>query len=1737
METAESKYKNDINYRIKQAFNIYYTKTEKCLKPRPVIISEILDNINMIKYDRKMHNLDKIADSLLDAKFKFITKNKNSCSFSRSSEGAPDTRLDVFFYKKRDDVDNLNSDVNIHSISKFLLFTNQGKKLSISIPILNFDIELSNKNIHSFLESQSECTAFLKKIKKGDLGNIISFQLSEYFFKTSSLKDIIEGLDENQLKAVIFQMASFLSYLQNKYPEVKLNNDIDDFFVYTKKPSDRTFNYFIKNVHYSIPDSGIQIRINNFMNTHINNDIKNNSISAAKRKADNSADILNFLNILESNSKGNNKKVVKSFQSVIKKKKLSPLEFIGSFSDWIIEKESEENNKYDAETTEVSEGGGTEFFKDISSESQNYIINSQLRGNKEGKEDDSSSSELPTLSNNESRSSESNTTTLENNTPNRQRNIRQRNIRQRNITDRPSLDTTSSKKKHNPKRKSNLKNKSVDLMDEEISDTTDYSDSDLDLMDEEISDNTDYTDLDTDSDLNIIEEIEKEEYEKDEDISGRVILKSTNYTYEGKRQLHTGLTEDSISSYIENKRSQLPVNKNIRSNNNKIGSLLGATDQDMISRGVTQNKQNVNNDSRISNFLGTQTELPRQGLTTYDQMYNSGNIQSGPLSNYSDAGRMGQMNSMPQMNNMSQMNSMPQMNNMPQMNSMPQMNNMPQMNGMPQMNNMPQMNSMGEMNSMGQMNSMSRMNNMSQMNSMGEMNNMPQMNSMGEMNNMPQINSMGEMNSMGQMNSMGEINNPYSPTLNEINQPYSPRINTNNVFSPNQVLTPTNSIQNVDGLDNLPPSMRQHALSGLNNMNGQSNTFLTNNQDNMQNMQYNNLPTMNEIQNQQMGNLNMMPNMNNNQPMINTNNANNILGNLPEGYSGNIPLELTSNLPMIGGGQKKKIKNKKNEQGYKQPNQQGGSGRIIPKYMDEKNTPFRDGERKKLETQHYNEAQMAKPQGTPPQSLVEFKISDAVLQQNPQNQKVSRMIYPSPYIPIQQPFPENYPYVTGQPNNMYPYMFQPNNVPYIKNYNVSLSNPAGDHIKISDLYEDMLPGKNYKNTSTTLGERLVMTNYVRSVLVRTNDGEDIDINGKIKNKINKKNLFSYLKLLELNPYHDDQLSGNPYASLPDKMVIYRSCYPIRMDQASNRITCSKTSIGLNVRIYDMTVGEINAGKLGEDLNKKDFDLWRELAYYEYIREEIIKKDVCPNFPMLYAYFISSETGINFNKLRQIKSEHGKDISKTQIDQAKDLNQRYKSAISNQLGLDGTVPLSMEPGFYTLLGVNESASIIELRRALRKQIVKVDEDRNNDVINDEDRKKKLKNLLNVYLAVVDNHKMNPVDNYGIKRNRNSLNINIDARDPLNMKIQDINMKVEGENGKLTNANINFSSGKCLLALTEAPHYNLLQWASRAYQAHPLGPVKKMINTGYHEPNVWYGVIFQIMAALHTMYKHKLAIRNMKLRDNIYIKDLLTNDQTSGFWKYKIGKFEYYIPNSGYLVMIDTNYKDLEDSGRTVNPVNPTDTHNYKMFGRMVGEFDETLDATIPDPRSDDIKKVDSIQFDNLKSILSSNNFTKEFTNDGGINPGRKVMDLIGNIYTQINSKTGVNQNGDLEKIIAETMKMFLHNRIGTPLSEDELKNIDQKGSLSSFEEGKLYAAKLRDNVYTWVMCKDDQDSSLGSVNVKCFSRKDYKANGDIIDVVQPSSNLKEYISLNEIKQKYKPNEAKLTEDALLETYII
>ena len=83
MENSEHKLetKLDVNGRLKQAFNIYYTKEGKCYKPRPLTIGELLNNIQLVKYDRSMENLNDLIDNLLDANFTFFNKSNRMCSF------------------------------------------------------------------------------------------------------------------------------------------------------------------------------------------------------------------------------------------------------------------------------------------------------------------------------------------------------------------------------------------------------------------------------------------------------------------------------------------------------------------------------------------------------------------------------------------------------------------------------------------------------------------------------------------------------------------------------------------------------------------------------------------------------------------------------------------------------------------------------------------------------------------------------------------------------------------------------------------------------------------------------------------------------------------------------------------------------------------------------------------------------------------------------------------------------------------------------------------------------------------------------------------------------------------------------------------------------------------------------------------------------------------------------------------------------------------------------------------------------------------------------------------------------------------------------------------------------------------------------------------------------------------------------------------------------------------------
>ena len=60
----------------------------------------------------------------------------------------------------------------------------------------------------------------------------------------------------------------------------------------------------------------------------------------------------------------------------------------------------------------------------------------------------------------------------------------------------------------------------------------------------------------------------------------------------------------------------------------------------------------------------------------------------------------------------------------------------------------------------------------------------------------------------------------------------------------------------------------------------------------------------------------------------------------------------------------------------------------------------------------------------------------------------------------------------------------------------------------------------------------------------------------------------------------------------------------------------------------------------------------------------------------------------------------------------------------------------------------------------------------------------------------------------------------------------------------------------------------------------------------------------------MQINKIFISNFDLERNVFVKDLSFRGTVTEYWKYKINGVDYYIPNLGYLVMIDSNFGDVE-----------------------------------------------------------------------------------------------------------------------------------------------------------------------------------------------------------------------------------
>ena len=548
----------------------------------------------------------------------------------------------------------------------------------------------------------------------------------------------------------------------------------------------------------------------------------------------------------------------------------------------------------------------------------------------------------------------------------------------------------------------------------------------------------------------------------------------------------------------------------------------------------------------------------------------------------------------------------------------------------------------------------------------------------------------------------------------------------------------------------------------------------------------------------------------------------------------------------------------------------------------------------------------------------------------------------------------NISYTPGNEMEIYPneYIYkQQSPQPMQKIYNITTANPLSSYTTINKVYEDMLPVDPQAFTYLSLYERKQLIIFLRNNLLSIEDGEELNKAGRVSN------LLSYIKISDLNPY---TCSENPLKELPRNFLLYRGAYPIKYDTKLNTINNAKTFHQINIRIYMLSLGDIKCKELNKFINSDNFDVWREIKYYDFIKNEILNRKVSPNFIAPILYKIDSKSIYNWDELDKI---------------------RYQK-----------VPR------------------MDINKIIRNQKTI------NKVYNDTTMSK----------------------------------LNVAQKTDLT---QDCN--------------------KSLILLTEAPSSNIIQWTTPKYIS--KGSVETMVKTGYYTPDIWQSIIFQLVYAFAVMQKKEIFFNNFSLEKNVYIKNISYDPTSIGSWIYKVNNIEYYVPNYGYILMIDSKYNDIDidfnllpsNTGNTLhisadtkdNDGSNTINKQYKIYGTLYS------DNSIHNNK----ESFSGLILDTFKKCVDPDNYCHYLKIKKGSLPDDIILDLFKSI-----------KNNKLEKIedyIFEYFKCYTHNRIGTNLTKTEKENIHEPYTHPTDEHiGKPVVMVSGFDTFIWVLYLGNSDTN-------------------------------------------------------------
>ena len=558
------------------------------------------------------------------------------------------------------------------------------------------------------------------------------------------------------------------------------------------------------------------------------------------------------------------------------------------------------------------------------------------------------------------------------------------------------------------------------------------------------------------------------------------------------------------------------------------------------------------------------------------------------------------------------------------------------------------------------------------------------------------------------------------------------------------------------------------------------------------------------------------------------------------------------------------------------------------------------------------------------------------------------------------------------PNNtllssMAPYNFIPNQPPIHKIYNISLSDPLGNHSLINKVYEDVLPGDQTTYSFIKLNEREAIKYFMRNSILDKYDGEEFSLKG------GDKSLLSWVKIFDINPY---TLGSSPYEDIPYNFLLYRSAYPIRYNKEAHVLKTTPNSMAFNLRIYKLSVGAIKYLNI-ESNDRYYFDVWRDIEYYNWVNT-IIKRKISPNFINLILYILDNKSKIGFKDLDIIKKSKNIDSYQLQIDNNKKINKiKFKDVsekVSEKVSGKVLVPI-----------VDSSKPILEGHSKIQSRVptISIDKDAKRTI-------------------VLPDSKDEVID-------------------------------------------YNADSNKVLVALTEAPNTNIIKWNCQIYQSY--GTIKKMISTGYHNEKVWISILFQLIYACAVMEHEHICFNNFSLRNNVFIKDIQTDGTGNSCWVYKVDNIEYYVPNYGYMVVIDSNYADIIDR---------SDYIQYKIYS----------DRFNIEPDTKESRDMGNL----FRSYLD-----KELTADKFKDFGGNILNDI--ITKKINTITEElkNPKQEISKILPKCFTELVNNKVGKLLTKLEKDGLDLL-SKPDYRKGSVMVRQKRYDEYEWVVYLEHDDTS-------------------------------------------------------------